>query len=189
MATPAVPLIEREDVVGEAAVTYDRVAATRGRMGNVFKALANSPGALDRVAALGEFVRFESGLGDELREALILTVAAERSCVYEWTHHWHLAERAGMSAERLAVMGTGAAEDEPAPIGPAVRLARSIARTGDAPAELVGDLRNRLGDRALVELVATVGYYTLLAGVINSLDVPLEEDVEPIELPDGRTAT
>jgi len=187
MAGPAVPLIERDEVLDEATAIYDRVAATRGRMGNVFKALANSPGALDRVAALGEFVRFESGLDDELREALILTVAAERSCIYEWTHHWHLAERAGMPAERLAVMGTNAAEEEP--VGPAVRLARTLVKTGDAPQELVAAMRERLGDRTLVELVATVGYYSLLAGLINSLGVPLEDDVQPIELPEGRTAT
>lgn len=184
---PAVPLVERDEVDGDAAAVYDRVASTRGRMGNVFKALANSPGALDRVAAVGEFVRFESHLDDQLRELLILTVAAERSCIYEWTHHWHLAERVGVPADVLAAVGTDAADGLPDPVGPAVRIARSIARSGDAPADLVVAVGQQLGTEVLVEVVATVGYYTLLGGVINALGVPLEDDVEPVPLPDRRS--
>ena len=90
------PLVEREDVPIDARPAYEHVAQSRGgRMANVFKALANSSGALEKVAAVGEFVRFQSTLEPRLRELVILTVAHKTRCVYEWTHHWLLSGCAG----------------------------------------------------------------------------------------------
>jgi 4-carboxymuconolactone decarboxylase len=186
--TPAVPLVERDAFPAKELHVYDRVASTRGMMGNVFKALANSPGALERVAAVGEFVRFESGLDDQLREAVILTVAGNLRCVYEWTHHWHIAERLGTPEAVLARLATPAAEDEPAPLGPVVRFTRLVTWAEPVPDDLIEQLRGLLGDEGLVELNVTVGYYGLLARVINTFGVPLEEGVEAVGFPD-REAT
>ena len=55
-----VPLVERETVPAADLPAYDHVAKSRGagRMPNVFKALANNPTVMDRVAAVGEYMRF-----------------------------------------------------------------------------------------------------------------------------------
>src|SRR5215469_6872567 len=57
-----VPLVERETVPAADLPAYDHVAKSRGagRMPNVFKALANNPAVMERVAAVGEYMRFQS---------------------------------------------------------------------------------------------------------------------------------
>ena len=55
---PRVPLVERDELAESERSIYDHVASSRGgdpnRMGNGFKALANSPRALHTVPAGGD---------------------------------------------------------------------------------------------------------------------------------------
>jgi 4-carboxymuconolactone decarboxylase len=152
-------------------------------MGNVFRALANSPGALDRVAGVGEYARFESDLDDRLREAVILTVAGRLGCLYEWTHHWHLAQRAGVDFTTVDPDGATTHTETDGGFAAELALARLVADGGPVPDDLLDRVRERLGDRGLVDLVVLVGYYGLLARFINTLHVPLEDGVEPVAMP------
>ena len=178
-----VPLVEREDMAEAALPIYDRVSGARGHMGNVFKALANSAGSLDRVAAVGEFVRFEAAFDPALREAVILTVARELSCGYEYTHHYPLAAKAGIDPEVLPRIATPEGESEPPPIGPALRYARLVTRNEPVPDDLFEELRGLLGQEMLTDLTVMVGYYGLLARVINTFQVQVEEGTEPVQPP------
>lgn len=173
-----VPLLDRGRVPAEARAAYEHVAQSRGgRMANVFKALANSPSALEKVAAVGEFVRYQAGMNDMLRELAILTTAYETRCVYEWTHHWPIARKAGASAELLASIGTAKIEREPDPVGVVVRYAGMVARAEEVDDATVEALKSRLGASGLVDLTVTIGYYGMLGRLINALGVPLDEGV------------
>jgi alkylhydroperoxidase family enzyme len=186
MAPPEaqVRLVERNEVPEAARAAYDHVAEARGgTMGNVFKALANSPGALEKVAAVGEFIRFRSKLDDALRELVILTVAANTKCAYEWTHHQLVAERLEIAPEVLRLAGTPAMEQQPDPIGSAVRYARMVANGEHADHDTMHKLRDALGDEGIVELTVAVGYYLLLSRFINTIHVPLENGVEARPFP------
>ena len=125
-----VPLVERETVPAADLPAYDHVAKSRGagRMPNVFKALANNPAVMDRVAAVGEYMRFQSKLDPQLRELAILTTAQEIRCAYEWTAHYTIAQKLGVPAKLLSSVGTPQIESEPAPLGPELRFARLVAR-------------------------------------------------------------
>ncbi len=188
-----VPLLKREEVPAEAQAAYDHVAETRGggQLGNVFKALANSPGALENVAAVGEFVRggvvqgerFGSSLRRGLQELVILTVAHEVRNVYEWTGHWRtvdgFAERLHLSPEVLQMIGKPELEQQPAPVGASVRFARLVARGQEVDEATITSLKETLGDAGLVDLTVNVTYYLLLSRLIDVLKVPLDGSVEP----------
>lgn len=175
-----VPLLEREDLPEEWRSAYDHVAQSRGGvMPNLFKALANSPGAMEQAAALGEYLRFRSSLPDALRELVTLTVAHETRCVYEWTHHGALAERLGIPPAAITRIGDPDAGPEPGVEGLAMRYARCLVRGEDIDDQTVDELRSSLGDAGLVDLAVTVGYYVLLARVLNSLRIGLEPGVRP----------
>jgi len=161
-----VPLLEREEVSAEAQAAYDHVAQTRGgQMGNIFKALVNSPGALEQVAAVGEFVR----------------------SVYEWTLHWRVvegfAERLHITPEVMGMIGTAQLERQPDPVGAAVRYTRLVARGDEVDDTTVAALKSALGDAGLVELTVCVGYYLLLSRLVDALRVPLDGGVEPRPFP------
>jgi 4-carboxymuconolactone decarboxylase len=116
-------------------------------------------------------------LDDALREAVILTIAAEVSCLYEWTHHYPIALKAGCSPELLADIEASRTGDEAPPLGPALRLARALVEPTPPAIELVREVQGHLGDRGLVDLVVTATYYGMVGRAMNALRVPLEDDV------------
>ena len=177
------PLVEREEMSDAGGPIYDRVSGARGHMGNVFKALANSAGSLDKVAAVGELVRFQADFDPQLREAVILTVARELKCGYEYTHHYPLAAKAGVDPDVLPRIATPEGESQPAPIGPALRYARLVTRNEPVPDDLFEELRGLLGNEMLTDLTVMVGYYGLLARVINTFQVQVEEGTEAVQPP------
>ena len=175
-----VPLPQPADVDAEARGIFEHVMKSRGVdfMPNVFSSIGNSPGALKAAAALGEHIRFNTEIDDQLREQLILTVAQECHCAYEWTHHVHIAEKLGVSAETIAAIGGPGAESQPSPAGPALRYARLVALNEPVDDATVATLREAYGDKGFVDLTVLAGYYSMLARVINTFEVPLE--VEPV---------
>jgi len=110
---------------------------------------------------------------------VILTVAHETRCVYEWTHHWEIAQQLGIAPAVLSAVGTTQLGREPDPIGATARYARLVAHAEEVDDATFTTLKGTLGDAGMVELTVTIGYYGLLARVINTLQVPLEEGVEP----------
>lgn len=175
-----VPLPQPVDVDADARAIFEHVMASRGVdfMPNVFSSIGNSPGALQAAAALGEHVRFHTDFDDQLRELLILTVAQECRCAYEWTHHAQIAEKLGVTRDTIRALGSPAAESQAAPTGPALRYARLVALNEPVDDATVATLLEAFGDRGFVDLTVLVGYYSMLARVINTLQVPLE--VEPL---------
>ena len=176
---PRVALIDRENVAEEDRPILDHVASSRGGRGlaNVFKALANNPSALEQVAGVGEYLRFKGDLDPDLRELVILTVAQETRCVYEWTHHWRIAERQGVASKFLEAVGSERIESELPPLGPALKYARLVATLQPVEDSTVAQIRESIGAKGLIELTVLVGYYGLIARVINTLNVPLEDRV------------
>ena len=64
--------------------------------------------------------------------------------------------------------------------GPALRYARLVAQNDPVDDATAQTLREQLGPKVLVEPTVLVGYYGMLARVLNTLRVPLEEGVEAI---------
>ena len=120
--------MEREDCPAEYIDAWDEILRSRGMdvMPNVFSLLANSPGAMSVVTPVGAHVRYNTKFDDILRELVIMTVAQELGCEYEWKHHYKVAERVGATKEQLQSIGSVKLEAEPDPSGPAVRDARLL---------------------------------------------------------------
>ena len=177
-----VPLVERETVPAADLPAYDHVAKSRGagRMPNVFKALANNPTVMDRVAAVGEYMRFQSKLDPQLRELAILTTAQEIRCAYEWTAHYTIAQKLGVPAITLGSVGTPQVESGSAPLGAELRFARLVARGESVDDATFDAVKNHLGNAGVLDLIGLIGYYGLLARMLNTLQVPLDEGVEAI---------
>ena len=76
------PLVD-ESASPEVAAVYQEIAGSRGRILNVFRGLGHAPEGLRRLAALGEYARFQSRLSERLRELVILATARANACQYE----------------------------------------------------------------------------------------------------------
>src|SRR5437764_9630463 len=73
-----------------------------------FLPLLRSPALLDRVAKVGEFLRFECSLEARIRELVTCAAARHVSNQFEWLMHQGLALKAGVAPATLQALRVGA---------------------------------------------------------------------------------
>jgi alkylhydroperoxidase family enzyme len=106
-------------------------------------------------------------------ELLILRVAHNTGCEYEWHHHERIAQLSGLSVadvERVRAEGPGAAgwsERQAALLRAADELHADRKITDETWMTLTGMLK----EDELIELCLLVGHYEMLAMTLNSLEV------------------
>lgn len=149
-----------------------------GGLQGPFNALLYSPEIGDAVQRLGALLRFESTLAGPVREVAILAVARHWKADYEWYAHARVAAREGVGAAAIAAVkaGTPPEEDD---LGLVHRFVTELLETNRVGEEAYAAVLERLGHRGVVELVMLVGYYALLAGALNTFEVPVPGDAEP----------
>jgi 4-carboxymuconolactone decarboxylase len=175
-----VPEPTRDELDGGTRAIYDQIVGTRGSVGGPFGVLLHHPPLCERVAALGEQLRFRSGLPGADRELAILSVGREMEAAYEWYAHEIIARREGTRSEAIAVVRDGRPTDglteREALIVDTVRAlyrARRLTRAEFERAEA------ELGRPGLVELVTLAGYYGMIGAILNAYDVDLPPGVPP----------
>jgi 4-carboxymuconolactone decarboxylase len=142
---------------------------------NVFATLSHRPELMRRVNALGGYFPRSSELDDRTRELAILRVAGTLGCPYELHHHRPLGIRAGLTeAELQAAVDASSAHTWPAADRTILALTDAlIARTPIDDAAWAA-LDGVLDDGQRLELLVLVGFYGLIAGVVNIVGVELD---------------
>ena len=170
-----VPLKSREDLSAEQQQVYDDVAASRGSVPNLFRALLNSPSATKAVSGLGAYLRYESRLDPMVREIVVLTTARELNCDYEWAQHEPEARRAGVRDEVIESIRSGRAPmGIPAKEGVFAQAAKELVRNVTLSERTFQAIEHLLGPQQTVDLIVLVGHYSMLARVLLALDVELD---------------
>jgi 4-carboxymuconolactone decarboxylase len=163
---------KKEDLAPEQQEIYEAIARSRGVVGGPFLALLHSPELAGRTAHLGSYVRFESGPDRKVVELAALVTARELDCKHEWAAHVNNAQKAGIPLETIRAIhqrkGTEEFSLEDAQI---LSYARELLHSHRASEATFQALYARLGERGIVELTATIGYYAMLACTLNAFDV------------------
>ena len=174
------PLVSREDLPADKQPVYDRIAASRGSVLNVFRAMLNSPDAAGAVADLGAYLRYGSSLDPASREIAILTVSNELRCDYEWTNHLPEARAAGVSDQVIDAIRSGRAPmGIPAKEGVFAAAARELLRDHALSDRTFQAIEHLVGPQQTVDLILLVGYYSMLARILLTLDVELDDGTAP----------
>lgn len=134
---------------------------------NVVAWLAH-PALAQRAADLGEVVRYGTSLGPRLSELAILVVARHWDCDYEWAVHAGEAARAGVPATVIAAIAQGEPPDLSMPDAVVAAAAREVLETGRLGDATYDAADAALGDAGVTDLLAVVGYYTLVAFTLNA---------------------
>ncbi len=165
-------LTDRDALPEDAHEAYDSIAATRGRVGGLFAVLMNSPQIAGRTAHFGTYVRFEKSLPQNVHELAMSLGAHIAEGALEWRGHSKAAREAGVSeATMQAVENDGPTDGLPAMDALVIKFGRDLMirhKVDDADFE---KLRAELGDKGIVDLVATFGYQNLLSCILNGLDI------------------
>lgn len=176
--TPRIPFIDaKEQLPPEQRGYYERIAESRGDIVGPFGVLLNSPVVADRIGHLGAYIRFESTLSGTDRELTILTTAREWDCAFEWAAHEPLARDAGVSDEAIDAVATRApAENATEMESLIIRYVRELLRDRGISETTFRAATDRFDDQGITELTATIGYYGMLACVLNAFEVRPGED-------------
>ena len=180
-----VPLLaDRSQLSPEAQRIYDQIGVRRGGVPGPFQVLLHAPELAGRVGLVGQYLRFEGALPAPVREAAILAAARETSCDYEWSQHEPLARAAGVPDRTIRIIaGRGGLEG----LTPAERLpiafAREAFRRHRVPADLFAAAQAEWGTPGVVELVTTIGYYGMLALLLNTAEVEPAPGTPRLPLP------
>jgi AhpD family alkylhydroperoxidase len=150
--------------------------AVRGEPPHVFTTLARHKGLFRRWLWFAGALMPGGKLPRDETELVILRVACNTGCDYEWAQHERIGRRAGLSAEEIARVREGAAapgwSDRRRLLLSAADELHADGRIGDA---LWSGLSRELDEVQLIELCMLVGHYEMLAMTLNSLDVQLEK--------------
>jgi 4-carboxymuconolactone decarboxylase len=175
-----VPEPTREQLDPDTRAVYDQIAATRGATRGPYGVLLHHPPLCERVAALGEQLRFRSGLPGADRELAILTVGREIEAAYEWVAHEVIARREGTRSEAIAVVRDGRSTAGLTPREAIiVDTVRALYRARRLTEAEFTRAEAELGRRSLVELVTLAGYYGMIGGILNAFDVDLPPGALP----------
>lgn len=151
---------------------FDAIAESRGEVRGPFTMLLHSPELASRVAHLGAHVRFDANLDGKLKELVILTVARELDCQFEWSMHATLARKAGVSDACVDAIADHREPEDISGDETNVRAyVRELLRTHRVSAPTFAAVEKWLGPAGCVELSGFVGYYVMLACVLNALEV------------------
>jgi alkylhydroperoxidase family enzyme len=111
------------------------------------------------------------------RELLILRTAVRCCNAYEWAHHQAFAARAGLTAAEIEQTRLGADAPDWSPHEQALlRAADELHDTSHVSDGTWAVLRARYTDTQLIEIPMVVGHYHLVAYVLHTLQIQLEEE-------------
>jgi 4-carboxymuconolactone decarboxylase len=144
---------------------------------NLFRMLAHAGTTGKRVLSLGAALLSQLDLPPHVRELAILQVAHESGTDYEWVQHVPLARLAGVTQAQIEAIEQGALpnglftdrEEHVLLFTKEVCAGRTI-----SDADFAG-MTQGFTSREIVELLLTIGYYTLLASFMKVLAIDSDD--------------
>jgi 4-carboxymuconolactone decarboxylase len=159
---------------GRRGPAVDLVGESGGLIGP-FNALVTSPLVGGHLAALGTTLRFDTTLDRNVIELAIIVVGAHWHANFEFWAHSRMARQFGVPAEVVAAVQDERQPDfgDDATSADAYRFVQQLLADGHVDEVTYGTVGAAVGDPGLVELVALVGYYTLICFMLNAFDIGL----------------
>jgi 4-carboxymuconolactone decarboxylase len=174
-----------EQLSAEQKAAWDEVVAgPRKKMHGPFYIWLHSPELLSRGEKLGLYARFQSSLPPRLSELCILIVAAHWRCAGEWVDHEPIARSLGVDAVALDALRQGqAASFAQADERAVYELARALHTSRAVSDATYARAKVALGERGVLDVVAVLGYYTLIAMSMKTFAQAPESGGDPFEVP------
>lgn len=166
----------------------DRISGRRGGTRGPFLVWLRSPELCEKVEALGAYCRFESALDPRIRELSLLIAARHFDAQYSWNAHVGKAFDLGVSRDALTEL---AGNKEPHFTSPDEELvyqfSTEILNDHFVSDETFSATIREFGEQGVVDLIGSLGNYSMLAMLLNAFQVDLQA-VEP-PYPDVRGYT
>jgi alkylhydroperoxidase family enzyme len=139
---------------------------------NIFKLIANAQTAFRPFMEYGAVLLRELQLDPVAREQAILRVAAlTPGAEYEWVQHEAIGRTVGMTDEQIDACRTGDPDDV------VLRFTEEVVRDATPSDEAFAAIAERFSPREIVELILVIGQYMMLARLMATAQIDLDEPV------------
>jgi len=178
-----IPLVEnKQSLAPEHQGIYDAIVKSRGEVRGCFPALLHVPTIADHTASLGGYLRFDGKLEPKVRTLAALTTSRELDCIHEWAAGVKNAEKNRISRETLVAVHrrqptAGLPPDE----AEIVDYVRAILQSHRVTEQVFQSMLTHLGVAGIVELTATIGYYSMISCTLNAFE--LSSSPNPVDFP------
>ena len=181
-AQDRMPPIPDDEMTPEQAAAVEEFKRARDttRFGGPFVPLLRSPEMLSRARNVGDYVRFNSVLPPRLSEFVILITARHWTQNYEWSAHAPIAEREGLDPKIIAAIADGRrpasmAEDEAVLYDFCTELLHTHGVSDPTYARMLSQYE----EIGVIDTIGIMGYYSMLAMVMNTARTPLRDGAPP----------
>ena len=161
-------IAESEWTAAQRACADEIVRGPRGAVIAPFVPLMRSPELCTHAQRLGEYLRYRSAIGLRLSELAILVTARHWSQQVEWSIHVPIAKREGIDD---AVVQALSLDEEPVFAREQEQVVFDFVRQSlvckKVKDETWAKAMQHFGEQGTVDLLGLVGYYSMLAVVMN----------------------
>jgi AhpD family alkylhydroperoxidase len=159
----------------------DDIARSRGGVPDLYKVLLHAPPVAEGWLAYLSAIRQQASLPADLRELVIMQIAALNGAPYEAAQHRELALAAGLTETQLAALpdwSSSAAFD--ARFRTVLAYTDAMTLRVRVPDALFAEAASLLPSRELVELTATIAAYNMVSRFLEALQIAPEPAREPL---------
>jgi 4-carboxymuconolactone decarboxylase len=154
------------------AALRDRIAGNRRGLPGPFQVWIRSPELCDRVEALATYCQHGSPLPERLRELILMLVARHFGARHQWDAHLDKATAAGLDPRALERLDAGEEPEFTKPDEQALyRLVTELLETHFVDDAAFTEAYNELGETGLVEVIGSLGNYSMFAILVNAFQV------------------
>src|SRR6266853_147843 len=169
---PVIPADKLTDVQKKAM--EEVIAGPRGAFVGPFVPLLRSADFMIRLQKVGEYLRYNTTLGANISEFVILIAARQWTQQFEWDAHDSLARKAGVKPETIAAVAEGRrpigmTADEETAYDFCTELHHNRCVSDAAYARVA----NRFGEQGVIDMIGLCVYYTLVGMVMNVARTPM----------------
>ena len=174
------PKLDYNDMTPRQREAHDKHVAKRTRAAGPYGVWLHSPELMNLVSPLSSYMRWDAALPEKLREFGILVTARFWDAQYSWNAHVDKARAAGISE---AVINDLAANRTPAFESDEERVyysfAMEILRNHFVSEKTFAEAKAIFGEKGVVDLIGSIGYFSMLQICLNSAEVDLQPEREP----------
>jgi alkylhydroperoxidase family enzyme len=143
---------------------------------NIFNMMAHAESNLRSLLRLGGTILSKQQLPGRLRELAILRIAKLSGARYEWVQHVPIGQAAGVSDAQVAALDAGKTDAAcfAARERLVLRFTDEVVRDVRASDDTFAQMRKEFSAREIVELILAIGYYMMIARLLETTGVDLE---------------
>lgn len=174
---PRIPPLSPDELSGRQRELFDAIAGPRGGVvRGPFAIWLRHPDLVEKANDFGNHLREGTEVPRKLSELAILVTARAWNARYEWFAHQEMAAKCGVDRMIIDAIRNNQAPAFDDPLEDAVyKVTSELQRDKAISDDTYRAAIEAMGEDQVIDLVAIIGFYTMVAITLNAFNAPLPE--------------